>query len=102
MIHVDTSFLVDLLREQASRKAGPAGAWLSAHEDEALGASVFVTCELEAGAARAAHPQRERSHVRALMATVAIVYPDAPLGTGGHGRRQALRVSVMLALPVAA
>lgn len=76
MIHLDTSFLVDLLREQASRKAGAASAWLSAHADEALGASVFVSCELEAGAARAAHPQRERGRVGELMKTLAIAFPD--------------------------
>jgi tRNA(fMet)-specific endonuclease VapC len=76
VIHVDSSFLVDLLREQARQRPGPATAFLESHARESLGASVFVACELEAGAARAAHPDRERSRVRGFLQALAIVYPD--------------------------
>jgi tRNA(fMet)-specific endonuclease VapC len=76
VIHVDSSFLVDLLREQARQRPGPATAFLESHARESLGASVFVACELEAGAARAAHPDRERSRVRGFLHALAIVYPD--------------------------
>lgn len=76
MTHLDTSFLVDLLREQRRRRPGPASRWLETHPDEALGASVFVVCELEAGASRAIHPDRERRRVRDLLTAVTIVYPD--------------------------
>lgn len=76
MTHLDTSFLIDLLREQQRRTPGPATSWLETHADEPLGLSVFVACELEAGAARAAHPQRERQRVRELLETTTVVYPD--------------------------
>jgi predicted nucleic acid-binding protein len=38
--------------------------------------SVFVVCELEAGAARAARPDRERARLRTVMQTLSISYPD--------------------------
>ena len=76
MIHLDTSFLVDLLREQRRETSGPATAWLAGHADLGVAVSVFVACELEAGAAQASHPQRERGRVRAVLAAVEIVFPD--------------------------
>ena len=75
MTHLDTSFLVDLLREQQRRTPGPASEWLETHADESVGASVFVACELEAGAGRAAHPDGERRRLREL-ASITIAYPD--------------------------
>ena len=75
MIPLDTSFLIDLLREQR-RKPGPAGAWLDQHADDALGISLFVACELEAGAAFAAHPSTERSRLRGILGSIFTVYPD--------------------------
>jgi tRNA(fMet)-specific endonuclease VapC len=76
VIHVDSSFLIDLMREQHRRTLGPATAFLETHEADALGASVFVACELEAGAAGAANPDRERARLRALFQAVQILYPD--------------------------
>lgn len=75
MIHVDSSFAIDLLREQR-REPGPASAWVEAHPAEALGLSVFVACELEAGAAAAAHPGRERTRVREFLNAFTVVFPD--------------------------
>jgi tRNA(fMet)-specific endonuclease VapC len=74
--HVDSSFLIDLLREHARQRPGPATGFLESHAGESLGASVFVACELEAGGGRAAHPDRERSRVRGLLQSLAIAYPD--------------------------
>lgn len=77
MIHLDTSFVVDLLREQARGSArGPATTWLEANEDHPLAVSVFVACELEAGAARATHVSREQQRVRSLLDAVTVVCPD--------------------------
>lgn len=76
MIHLDTSFAVDFLREQARRKPGAATQFLAGHAGEPIGASVFVLCELEAGAARATHPDRERARVRSLVQALTISYPD--------------------------
>lgn len=75
MIHLDTSFLVDLQRETAGR-AGPASAFLAEHSVEPLCLSVHVLCELEAGAHLARHPDRERTRLHTLLAGIAIAYPD--------------------------
>jgi predicted nucleic acid-binding protein len=74
VIHLDTSFLIDVLRESA-RGPGPASRWLEARADTPLAVSIFVQCELEAGAARSAHPARERERVRQVLAAVTVVGP---------------------------
>lgn len=76
MIHVDTSFLIDLMREQGRQKPGRAVRFLEAHAAEPIGASVFVMCELEAGAARAAHPDSERAKLRIVSQALSLAYPD--------------------------
>lgn len=50
MIHVDTSFAVDFLRERRRHANGPAHAWMRQHGHETLGACVHVRCELLLGA----------------------------------------------------
>ena len=59
VIHLDTSFLVDLLRETSRGKPGPASAFLVEIENEQLAASVFVQCELYAGAELSRRPKLE-------------------------------------------
>lgn len=76
MIHLDTSFIVDLLREQSKRAPGPARRLLEEFEDEPLALSVFVACELEAGAARSARPDHERARIGEILASVPTVFPD--------------------------
>lgn len=76
MIHLDTSFVIDLMREQARQRPGRATAFLEAHAGDQLGASVFAICELEAGAARASRPDRERARLRTVVQTLSIAYPD--------------------------
>lgn len=76
VIHLDTSFLVDLLREQARGADGPATRWLEAESASRIAISVFVQCELEAGAAGAAHPRRERERIRAILAAASLVGPS--------------------------
>jgi predicted nucleic acid-binding protein len=44
--------------------------------DEAAGVAVFVACELEAGAARVGHADRERARLRTVLQTLAVSYPD--------------------------
>ena len=51
MIHLDSSFLIDLLREIVRERPGPAfDAIESIDDDEVLGVSVLVACEIRAGA----------------------------------------------------
>ena len=75
MIHVDTSFLVDLLREGARAEGGPATTFLHGLAGEELRAGVHVVCELLAGAELARRPSKERERVQRLCAGLDIVYP---------------------------
>ncbi len=76
MIHLDTSFLVDLLRERSKGSAGPATGLLDSILQEPLAISVFVACELEAGVELARDPLSERVKVEELLAGLWVDYPD--------------------------
>lgn len=76
MMHLDTSFLVDLLREHARQQPGRATSFLEAIAGEPLRVDVHAVCELYAGAELASEPAEERQHVRRLCAGLEIVYPD--------------------------
>lgn len=76
MTHLDTTFVVDLLRERRRGEAGPASRLLDDLADEPLAVSVHVACELQAGAALSADPATERSKVDALLAALEVVTPD--------------------------
>lgn len=73
---VDTTFCIDLLRE-AHRGPGRATAALESLADAPLLASVFVLCELHAGARLSADVRRELRIVERLAENLTIVYPDA-------------------------
>ena len=76
MIHCDTSFLVDLLRESARPDRGPAHGLLETLHGHEIVLSVFAACELYAGVERSANPPRERARVEGLTGFLGIVYPD--------------------------
>ena len=76
MMHVDTSFLVDLLRESRRRRPGPATAFLNRIQGEELRVDVHVACELLAGAELYVRPSVERERVQRLCAELQISYPD--------------------------
>jgi tRNA(fMet)-specific endonuclease VapC len=76
VIHLDTSFLVDLLREAARGAAGPASRFLGGVSDEELRMSVFVACELAAGAAMSTKPSEEKRKVDRLCSSLSIDFPD--------------------------
>lgn len=77
MIHLDTSLLVDRLREVDRAEAGPATRFLGQHEDEELVVSVHVLCELQGGAALARNPHREQEKLEQVCSAVRVAYPDA-------------------------
>lgn len=77
MTHLDTSFLVDLLREAGRGEDGPATGVLDQLADEELGISVHVVCELQAGAELSDDPEQERSRVGELLAPLTLAIPDA-------------------------
>ena len=72
---LDTSFVVDLLRERATGLNGPATRFLSLHRGDSVTLPLFCRCELELGAERSSNPGRER---RALTAIIDLVNPIGP------------------------
>ena len=77
MIHLDTTFLVDLLRERRRDRFGPASTYLETlAEDEVLGTSVHVVCELMAGAYRAAASAGELARLSRLCDALVVRHPD--------------------------
>jgi tRNA(fMet)-specific endonuclease VapC len=77
MIHVDTSFLIDLQREQLRER--PAAAFdliESLDPGEILGVSVHVVCELRAGAELTRKAIAEHEALDRLLSGLLIVYPD--------------------------
>lgn len=76
MIHLDTSYLVDLLRERRRGAEGPATRRLADLADVEVRVSVHALCELYAGVELSSHATEERQAVAALAGGVEVVYPD--------------------------
>jgi tRNA(fMet)-specific endonuclease VapC len=75
--HLDTSFLVDLLRERRRDEFGPASEFLEALPgDEVLAVSVHAVCELMAGAGHAGAPKGEADRLSRLCDALVVQYPD--------------------------
>jgi predicted nucleic acid-binding protein len=83
MLHLDTSFLIDLLRETASGRAGGALDFIeSLDEREILAVSTHVLCELRTGAELARQPVREHEVLDELLSGLLVAFPGeafAPL-----------------------
>jgi predicted nucleic acid-binding protein len=78
VIHLDTTFLVDLLRE-ARRGPGPATAFLHSAQDEDLWISLHVLCELHAGAELSTNPPREKQAIELACSGLNVVLPGEEL-----------------------
>ncbi|MCU0648459.1 MAG: type II toxin-antitoxin system VapC family toxin [Gemmatimonadaceae bacterium] len=78
-LHVDSSFVIDLLRERTAKGSRPATRRLEELADVTLVASVFVACELEAGTLLARDARAERRRIDALLHTIGVQYPDERL-----------------------
>ena len=76
MTHLDTTYLVDLLRESARNEEGPATRKLDELAEEELAISVHVACELQAGAELSRDPAKERERLEALLRPLGVVFPD--------------------------
>ncbi|HMB52602.1 MAG TPA: type II toxin-antitoxin system VapC family toxin [Thermoanaerobaculia bacterium] len=85
MVHLDTSFLVDLLRETGRQRPGPAVQLLESMPDTSIYVSIHAVCELEAGAALSDDPEAERHRLRTLTSRVEIVRPTHPDFTATYG-----------------
>lgn len=75
-MHLDSSFLIDLLRENAKGTPGPASFFLRKIEDEDLAISTFVECELYAGVEGSRNPARELEKVETLCEALMVDYPS--------------------------
>ena len=77
MIHLDSSFLIDLLRETANERPGPAFDLIeSFDENDLLGVSVHVVGELRAGAELSRQTLREHESLDQLLSGLLVAYPD--------------------------
>jgi len=77
VIHLDTSFLIDLERELARERPGAAIDWLETLDDgEVLGASVHVVCELRLGAELSGRTIQAHEHLDRILSGLLICYPD--------------------------
>ena len=77
MIHLDSSFLIDLLRETSRGRPGPALDLIeSLDANELLAVSVHVVCELRAGAELSRRALNEHETLDQLLAGLLVAYPD--------------------------
>jgi len=76
---LDTSFCIDLMREWKRKKSGPATTKLRSMGDVPLYVSIFVLCELQAGARMSSHPDSELQKVEMFSEFVEVVLPDRSL-----------------------
>ena len=97
---LDTTFCIDVMREQHRGAEGPATARLRELGETPLLVSVFVLCELQAGARLSRHPRRELRRVALLAERLTVVVPDAtfPVAYGeleAHLRRHGTPIPTM-------
>jgi tRNA(fMet)-specific endonuclease VapC len=77
VIHLDSCLLIDLARELARERPGPAFEALeSIDEHEILAVSVHVVCEVRAGAELARTPLKEHEALDQVLAGLLVAYPD--------------------------
>ena len=88
---LDTSYCIDLMRERVRRENGPATRKLVELGDVALYMSVFVACELQAGACLATRPADELRKVGRLAEHVELVFPDRSFAVAYGEAEAALR-----------
>lgn len=79
IVHLDTTVLVDLLRERARERTGPASEFLARHLDDELRTSLFAACELMLGVERSDRGAEERRRVEEMLSAVPVTLPTAAL-----------------------
>jgi tRNA(fMet)-specific endonuclease VapC len=78
MIHLDTSYLIDLLRETVRGRPGDALDFIERLDpDESLAVAVHVLCELRAGAELARSALSEHEELDRLLSGLVVAYPDS-------------------------
>jgi len=97
---LDTSFCIDLFREQKRNEEGPATRKLKSLGEAPLYVSIFVICELHAGARLSKKSETELHKVELFSEFVEIVYPDRSFAvvygeTEAHLRREGRAIPTM-------
>ena len=97
---VDTSFCIDLMRENRRGEAGPATRRLESLSDTPLQMSIFVLCELQAGARLSRRPRAELRKVALLAEHFDLVCPGPEFAVSygeveAHLRRRGQRIPTM-------
>lgn len=85
IVHLDTSVLVDLIREKARGDSGPASGFLARHLDDELRMSLFAACELMLGVERSDRGIEERRRVEEILSAVPLTMPTPALAPA-YGR----------------
>jgi predicted nucleic acid-binding protein len=81
IVHLDTSFVVDLLRETGRKTKGPASAFLASHLEDELKVSLFAACELLLGVELSDRSAEERRRVEEILAKIPVALPSAALAS---------------------
>jgi tRNA(fMet)-specific endonuclease VapC len=75
-VFIDTSFCIDVMKESRQGRKGPALRKLISLGETPLYMSLFVACELQAGAQMSDNPRTELRKVEMFSELVEIVLPD--------------------------
>ena len=86
---IDTSFCIDLMREQRQGIKGPAIRKLVSLGETPLYMSLFVACELQAGARMSDDAQTELRKVMMFSELVEIILPDRSFAVA-YGEEEAV------------
>jgi len=88
---LDTSFCIDLMRERVSGRPGPATKKMEDLGDTAIHMSLFVLCELQAGARMSANPAQELQKVERFASYTELVLPTRTYAVAYGQAEAALR-----------
>jgi tRNA(fMet)-specific endonuclease VapC len=88
-VFLDTTFCIDLMRERKQGKEGPASRKLASLGETPLYVSLFVACELHAGARLSNNPLRELRKVETLLEIVEIIQPERSFAVA-YGEAEAI------------
>ncbi len=100
---LDSSFCIDLMREERRGERGPASRKFESLDSAAVFVPLFVVCELDAGARGAQDPEKALGELARLTERVPTVYPSSalPAAYGGivaYLRKRGTPIPVMDAL----
>jgi len=88
---LDTTFCIDLLRDQTGGKNTGASKKLSALGEIKISIPIFVMCELHAGARLSSNPDTETAKINRLSEFIEVIYPSETFAVNYGQEEVALR-----------